>query len=281
MDSKKLEHMIKAAGAALKDMKAGPGCPGDDMLLNYVYETVSQTEHLEISKHIDGCPRCRFETMKIEADRAAWETALDEAPDAALSYTLGPKGLARIREISASRTMAGSPQFPRRFSSLKERYRVHIEDGLERLRAALESIRETLLWTPGAMVAHEEQASYGVQSPTSKTIPVGIPTQPLPLPDAAGLPYLTLILIRLERKEMVILLKNQEIGEERFIRPEFAKADIGRNKLYFILTSAPLRIGQAEADITPDRLVEIMAQAETTPGHVEVVDVEVLDKALV
>jgi len=280
MDSKKLDHMIKAAGAALRDMKTGPGCPGDDRLLNYVYETVSQTEHLKISKHIVGCPRCRFEAMRIEADRAAWEAALDEAPDAALSYALGPKGLARIREISASRTKPGSPQFQPQFSSLEERYRAHIENGLESLRAALESIRETLLWPPATMIAHEEQASYGDQSSTPTAI-LGEPPPPVPLPDAAGLPYLTLILVRLERKEVVILLKNQEIGKERHIRPDFGKADIGKNRLYLILTFAPLGIDQAEADITPDRLVEIMARAEAMPGHVEVMEMEVLDQRVI
>jgi len=276
MDGKRLDYIIKTAGAALKDMKTGPGCPGDDMLLNYAYGTVSRTEHREIAKHIGGCLRCRFEAMRIEADRAAWEASLDEAPDISLSSALGREGLARIRETEAYKTMPGPTRPRQRFSSLPERYQAYIKEGLESFRAALEAIRETLSWTPGAMVAQEEQASYGA-SPSPPKSTHGKPLPAIPLPEAGELPYLTLILVRLELKEVVLLLKNEKIGEKRYIHPEIGKNDIGRNRLYITLTPAPIEIERTEADITPDRFVEIIAQAEAMSGHVEVMEMEIRD----
>ena len=98
MNDEEFKRLLKDVGAVFRDMEPGPECPPDEMLLDYVYNELSEAEYEKIRAHRDNCDRCRFEILKLEADRAGWEEALAEDPGAAIEHALGPDGVRRVRE---------------------------------------------------------------------------------------------------------------------------------------------------------------------------------------
>lgn len=98
MDDEKFKKLLKDAAAILRDMEPRPECPSDEMLLDYVYNELSGAEHETVRKHKEQCDRCKFEILKLEADRAEWEESLAEDPEAAIENALGPDGVRRVHE---------------------------------------------------------------------------------------------------------------------------------------------------------------------------------------
>lgn len=111
MNDEEFKRLLRDVGVVFRDMEPGPECPPDEMLLDYVYNELSKAEHEKIHQHRDNCDRCRFEILKLEADRAGWEEALTEDPDAAIEHALGPDGVRRVREAMDVATSPSQPAF--------------------------------------------------------------------------------------------------------------------------------------------------------------------------
>ena len=79
-----------------KSLKPGSDCPPDDMILDYVYNDLSEVERQDVREHIESCERCRFEVMKLEADRDGWQHATNKDPGAALLKALGKADLEQL-----------------------------------------------------------------------------------------------------------------------------------------------------------------------------------------
>ncbi len=107
------EDILKDAKNVYAVLRTEKNCPSDDMLPDYVYGGLSETEYGQMQSHVKKCERCRVEVLRLEADRRAWENALESDPDAALSHILGKKGI-RALKISEG---AGIPVF---VSEIKE-----------------------------------------------------------------------------------------------------------------------------------------------------------------
>lgn len=117
MNDEEFEKLLKDLATMHGDMEPSSGCPTDEMLLDYVYNELSEADHDKVQKHKNECDRCRLEILKLEADRAGWEEALTNNPDATVEYALGPDGVRRVREAiaeteSKSRTPPASVQQP-------------------------------------------------------------------------------------------------------------------------------------------------------------------------
>ncbi|HYA42568.1 MAG TPA: zf-HC2 domain-containing protein [Syntrophobacteraceae bacterium] len=98
MNDEEFKKLLKEVGDMYRNMEPSPDCPPDDMLLDYVYMELSKAEREKVKKHINQCDRCRFEILKMEADRAVWEKSFRQDPDAAIEQALGPDGVRRVRE---------------------------------------------------------------------------------------------------------------------------------------------------------------------------------------
>jgi hypothetical protein len=97
MDEDTLKRNLGRMGELYRNMTPGPACPPEDMLFDYVYDDLSEEEKRDVSEHVESCERCRFEVMKLEADRVGWEHALNKDPDAALAQALGSAGIEQVR----------------------------------------------------------------------------------------------------------------------------------------------------------------------------------------
>ncbi|QTA80319.1 Uncharacterized protein dnl_26180 [Desulfonema limicola] len=91
------EDILDDAKSVYNTLKKGENCPLDEILLDYVYGEVSETEFYEVKEHIKSCERCRVEVFKMETERTQWELALDTDPDKALADLLGSLGLKKIK----------------------------------------------------------------------------------------------------------------------------------------------------------------------------------------
>jgi hypothetical protein len=97
MNDETLKKMLGRMDDFYKSMKPGSDCPPDDIILDYVYNDLSKVERQDVWEHIKSCERCRFEVMKLEADRDGWQHAIDKDPDAALLKALGNTDLEQLQ----------------------------------------------------------------------------------------------------------------------------------------------------------------------------------------
>ncbi len=108
MNDETLKKILRRMDDFYKSMKPGSDCPPDDMILDYVYNDLSEVERQDVSEHIKSCERCRFEVMKLEADREGWQHAIDKDPDAALLKALGNADLEQLQTRIAERKKEAS-----------------------------------------------------------------------------------------------------------------------------------------------------------------------------
>lgn len=274
MNDEDFEKLLKDMGAMYRNMEPGPGCPPDDMLLDYVYDELSESERKEIEKHKEHCERCFYEILRLEADRAGWENALEEKPDAAIAQALGPSGVRRVREAIGEASATAQPSAAS--APLWKTYWTRIEAGLEKFQAVLASISE-------------EGALFGVISPVlvtrgrrddTKEIPESVyllgeqpPVYPISVP--LDVQYHTLLTLRHQTKDMVVLYENLRVRRPFHISPQFTPEDTGLNRLCLILSLKPLSIDKGEEEISPDRFMEIVSQAVEEQAKIVLFDVEV------
>jgi len=210
MNDEQFEKLLKDVGAMYGNMGPGPGCPPDDMLLDYVYDELSETERKEIEKHKEHCERCYFEILKLEADRAGWENALEEDPDAAIAHALGTYGVEHMRE--AMRSSAATAQSVTTPSApLWKAYRANIEAGWDRFQAALASLSiEELLFeglSPVLVTRGGDRGDdrEGEKETIFKSVHVLGDQPPVyPVFVSRDVQYQTLLTLRHQRKNMVV-----------------------------------------------------------------------------
>lgn len=77
--------------------KAGPLCPLDEVLFDYVYGDLTGKEYETVSDHIRNCERCHIEVLKMEADMTEWECSFNKNPDAVLADILGKSVPAQLK----------------------------------------------------------------------------------------------------------------------------------------------------------------------------------------
>jgi hypothetical protein len=99
MDDETLKEILGRLGDFYKTMKPGKDCPPDDMLLDYVYNDLSEEEQEEVIQHIKLCERCGFEVIELEADRDGWQHAVNKDPDAMLVKALGKEGFEKVQRL--------------------------------------------------------------------------------------------------------------------------------------------------------------------------------------
>ncbi|MCP4112576.1 MAG: DUF1822 family protein, partial [Desulfobacteraceae bacterium] len=95
------KNILSEAKKIYKTARPGAHCPLDEILFDYVHDDLSQDEYQNISEHIKNCNYCSAMTLKIEADRTAWEYMFDQNPDKALADAIGPSGLKYLELVEA------------------------------------------------------------------------------------------------------------------------------------------------------------------------------------
>ncbi len=83
------DAILQDAREIWNSAKAGPLCPLDEVLFDYVYGDLTEKEYETVSDHIRNCERCHIEVLKMEADMTEWECSFNENPDAVLADILG------------------------------------------------------------------------------------------------------------------------------------------------------------------------------------------------
>jgi hypothetical protein len=69
-------------------------------------------------------------------------------------------------------------------------------------------------------------------------------------------------MIRRGRSDIVVLYENRKISRPLHLTPVFSEDDVGINQLFLVYSAAPLAIKENEVETGPDRLAEIINQAE-------------------
>ncbi len=170
-------------GDFYRNMKPGRDCPPDDMLLDYVHMDLSEEESRDVSQHIKRCERCRFEVMKLEADRDCWQQALSRDPDAVLTRALGNEGLEQVRreiqrhDDAASMNSIGMP------GSVQRRKDGFIElnqDTLDRIAAAAaaEVLDNVDLHIANWLKTREKQSRFGSDTGLAQASGLGVDILP-------------------------------------------------------------------------------------------------------
>ncbi len=215
-------------------------------------------EDTKVAEHEAQCERCRYELIKMEADRTGWELALEADPNAVLAQTLGPEGLRRAREIMTA-VPPDSSDDP--LVALKT-YRERIAAGMERFQAAMEALREWLSIESMPLLELAAQVMRGeAEDDDSFILAQELPIDQASIPDDAS--YQTLIMLRLERQDLALLYENLGVTRPLHISPEFTRKDIELNELHLILILTPgiLEIDPDEQVFGPDRFLEILLRA--------------------
>jgi len=260
---KKYEDLLKELRKAYnKKLEPGPECPLDEVLFDYVYDDATEAERKEVSEHIKTCERCSIQVMKFKADRFEWEYALDVDPYAAFAGTIGPYATQH------------EPKMEHRIRSLWEYYQKLVKEGLERFQGALEALQQWIsdgnapILLPTTVRGKREGLRRGTYCLGDEP-----PIYPFSVPSESR--YHTLVMLRLSRENVVVLYENWEVTRPFQVSPQFEEEDLGTNLLYLFLTTERLDISHNEAEITPDRLIEIISQLDKERSRIIIFEVEV------
>jgi hypothetical protein len=173
-------------------------------------------------------------------------------------------------------------------SSLWKNYQDKIQSSLDAFQAARQAVLE---WAADEFLPHDwapvmRSASRGEESSRALAFTYTLgdppPVYPLSMP-ASGTGqarYQSLIMLQPQQKNILSLYENSPIGSVLQIAPEFEEDDLGINELCLILSPEPLPISEAEIELSPDRLIEILDQARNKGSIVVTIGVKVIRKEL-
>jgi hypothetical protein len=259
MNSENGEKDLKLDDEALRDLlqnTLGKGtglpfrenCPTEMEIFEYVYgEIPEEISRIEIKEHMDTCEACRSCFLRLEAEKALDEWQV------------------------------------RKGTSLWRKYQARVQSALDGFQAARETVMEWLSDSITPLSLRPVYRGGPARSPSfrdSYTLGAAAPIFPLSIPPSAAghVRYHTLISLRLQRNDIVVLYENRPIRWPFHISPEFKEEDLGVNQLYLILSAHPLEIDEDEGLIDSDRFMEIILEAESEGSLVAILEVEVLPK---